>query len=499
MTEIKNPSDIAREALRSLAARHLPPTPTNYQACYNEIAGLPNTAAFPESPLRQIAGALVPRGENQSARLADLDVAITRRSWQGVQEALLGFVGEANSGSTSDVLPASLVIQLAALFESLLPALGDDSHQVVQAGAGVVGYLRSKSPRAGELLAMLPDFARYVVFAAEEQVEIRHSLLNLLHLIIENIGELSLGDSWLKGQVDGLLAVVDQSLSLRQLDEMERRLRDVMEKQGRAKARSVEAQEEMRAMLAAFIAQMGQMTESSASFQGRIEESARQMEGLSRLEELAPLLRDVIEATKGMAEETATSRAQLVALQDKVKATESELTQLHLELDMASALARHDPLTDALNRKGLDEALAREIAGMRRKDVPLSLSLLDIDNFKSLNDRLGHEAGDSALIHLANVARQCMRPCDTLARYGGEEFVILMPDTTAAQGVEVMARLQRELTKAFFLNGGDKVLITFSAGVAQVGVDEAGGDAIRRADQAMYLAKRAGKNRVLGA
>jgi diguanylate cyclase len=125
--------------------------------------------------------------------------------------------------------------------------------------------------------------------------------------------------------------------------------------------------------------------------------------------------------------------------------------------------------------------------------------MLDIDNFKKLNDTMGHATGDLALTHLAKVARECMRPQDTLARYGGEEFVILLPDTVLEKGIEAMTRLQRELTKKFFLSGGDKVLITFSAGVAQLAADESTTDAIRRADQAMYLAKRAGKNRVLGA
>ena len=127
------------------------------------------------------------------------------------------------------------------------------------------------------------------------------------------------------------------------------------------------------------------------------------------------------------------------------------------------------------------------------------MALLDIDNFKALNDKLGHATGDAALTHLATVAREAMRPQDTLARYGGEEFVLLLPDTPLDSGIEAMTRLQRELTRRFFLAGTEKVLITFSAGVAQVGSNESGHDAIRRADQAMYLAKRAGKNRVLGA
>jgi diguanylate cyclase len=175
------------------------------------------------------------------------------------------------------------------------------------------------------------------------------------------------------------------------------------------------------------------------------------------------------------------------------------LTKLHQELDRVSALARHDPLTGALNRQGLDEAVNREVSKVKRMDTPLCVAMLDIDNFKKLNDTLGHATGDMALAHLASVAREVMRPQDTLSRYGGEEFVILLPDTPLDKGIEAMTRLQRELTKRFFLAGAEKVLITFSAGVAQLLTGETGFDAIKRADQAMYLAKRAGKNRVLGA
>ena len=499
------PSEIAREALTRLAANRLQPTPANYQACYNEIAQLPNVAPFPEVQLRQIATELSGKNETQEQQLVRLYTSITRHSWLGVQESLLGFIAAmpgavAKSGaeqSAGPVLPLEFSSKLARFVESVLPALGDENERVVEMANTLLQLLRQPAADIAMIQGLLANFSRQVLFAAEEQVEIKDALLKLLHLIIENIGELSLDDSWLKGQVDGLLAAVAPPLTLRHLDEMERRLRDVMVKQSEAKSRSVEAQEELRLMLSAFIERLSSMSESSTTFQSRIEESALEIEQVKNIEDLAPLLKKVISATRVMAEETAGSREQLKTLQSKVLATEAELVQLHLELDSASALARHDPLTDTLNRKGLDEALAREIAGARRKDSLLSICLLDIDNFKKLNDRLGHDVGDDALIHLVNVTRGCMRPSDTLARYGGEEFVILMPETSLEHGVEAMIRLQRELTKAFFLSGKEKVLITFSAGVAQLAADETGADAIKRADQAMYLAKRAGKNRVL--
>jgi diguanylate cyclase len=127
------------------------------------------------------------------------------------------------------------------------------------------------------------------------------------------------------------------------------------------------------------------------------------------------------------------------------------------------------------------------------------VALLDVDNFKSINDRLGHDTGDAALVHLADVARSALRPQDMLARYGGEEFVVVLPETGQAQGIEAMTRLQRELTTRFFLQNNEKILITFSAGVAQLGAEEGSTEALRRADQGMYLAKRAGKNRVVAA
>lgn len=384
------------------------------------------------------------------------------------------------------------------MIESMLPALGSDDARFFEQGAGLLQILRAPNADLQRVQAELTNFSHRLPFVAEEQTEIKKSLIKLLHLIIENISRLILDDCWLEGQISALLSAVEPPLTLRHLDDVERRIRAVMAKQAEAKGRALEAQEEMRQMLGTFIERLSEMNNSSTTFQGKIEESARQIEKVKTFEDIAPLLKEVIIATRVMADETSNARNQLQTLQVKVLATEAEIAKLHLELDSASALARHDPLTNALNRKGMDEALARDIANMRRKEMPLSVALLDVDNFKKFNDRLGHESGDAALIHLVKVVHACMRPFDSLARYGGEEFVILMPDTPQDEAIKAMARLQRELTKNFFIVGNEKILITFSAGVAQVTSEESGADAIKRADQAMYLAKRSGKNRVLG-
>jgi diguanylate cyclase len=193
------------------------------------------------------------------------------------------------------------------------------------------------------------------------------------------------------------------------------------------------------------------------------------------------------------------SRDELMAMRARVQEAEQEVARLHAELEQASDMVRHDALTGALNRKGMEEALEREVGRTRRKEAPLCVAMLDIDNFKKLNDTYGHDTGDQALVHLTQVVRETLRPQDTLARYGGEEFIVILSDTGLENGVQVMVRVQRELTRKFFLHRNDKLLITFSCGVAELAREEEAAAAIKRADQAMYLAKRAGKNRVLAA
>jgi diguanylate cyclase len=124
------------------------------------------------------------------------------------------------------------------------------------------------------------------------------------------------------------------------------------------------------------------------------------------------------------------------------------------------------------------------------------VSVIDLDNFKKLNDTHGHSAGDEALIHLVKVIKALLRPSDSIGRFGGEEFVVLLPETTLDAGKFAIERLQRELTKQFFLANNEKLLITFSAGVAQLRPGESESEVVKRADRAMYRAKQAGKNRV---
>lgn len=260
----------------------------------------------------------------------------------------------------------------------------------------------------------------------------------------------------------------------------------------------VPSEAQLHELLTTFMGRLRQATEVSGKYQGKLERSAVKMAGAVDLEEVDRLLQDLLRATKTMARDSLGVHEELSGMQERVHNTDQQIGRLHAELDRLTVLARHDPLTGALNRRGMDESLRREVSKVHRTGTALSIAMLDIDDFKRLNDTLGHAAGDAALRHLAVVAREVLRPQDTIARYGGEEFVLLLPDTSQERGQDALNRLRREVAARPFFNADGPVPMTFSAGVAQLATDETGLEAVDRADAAMYRAKKLGKNQVVG-
>lgn len=506
----KTPTEIARETVRQLTSRKLPPTPDNYQRIYHEIAGTRSIRPFPTEQMLGLARALPTTTPAQRRMQVQVEKAVSQCNWTAVEKALVDYASlppaPARPGTTPVMGSANgldpwddVCEQIARLVDYVMPALGDTDQRLKELAQQAVATARLRPCPPESLKTALSAFAYRLSFVAEEDGAIKNTLLGLLHLVFENVGELVIDDLWLRGQMDALKAATQPPLTLRRLEEVQGRLRDVIHKQADARAQTVAAQEEMKRVLASFIDRLATMTESNSSFGSKIERCALRLEEATTLTDIAPVLQEAISATRSMALDTQRAGEELRTMREKAEHAEAEVAHLQRQLEHASAQIRHDPLTGALNRKGLDEGLERELARTRRADKPLCVALLDLDNFKKINDEHGHDTGDAALVHLALVARQVLRPQDTVARFGGEEFVIVLPDTTMDQGVEAMTRLQRELTTRFFLKDNERLMITFSAGVAQVMADETGGDAIKRADQGMYLAKRSGKNRVVAA
>jgi len=235
-----------------------------------------------------------------------------------------------------------------------------------------------------------------------------------------------------------------------------------------------------------------QLTAAPTNYYERIENYAQKIRETKDVREIIGLLDEALSETRALhtANEMAIVRQQVVLAEQRIE-------HLKSELQLVNKLVREDQLTGALNRRGIDDTLAREVARAVRAGATLCVVLVDIDNFKKINDSFGHQVGDIVLVHLVAIIKETIRTNDLIGRYGGEEFLLLLPDSSLDEAVAVTGRLQRELAGKPITWGKQKLMVTFSAGVAVHAADESTAALVNRADQALYEAKRVGKNRVI--
>lgn len=183
----------------------------------------------------------------------------------------------------------------------------------------------------------------------------------------------------------------------------------------------------------------------------------------------------------------------------------AEMHQMHLsnarhlqDRQNLEEARRHDPLTGLLNRSAMDEALKKELERAQRHQRVFSILMLDVDEFKKINDQQGHQAGDSTLIQIAKTLQQGLRSLDLVFRYGGDELLVLLPETDSTRSYEVAQRLQQQLQKNFSIaTPGSPIAASVSMGLVSYPTHAYTiNDLIRKADQAMYVAKRRGRHQI---
>ena len=547
MSETAAPSTVtptaalAKGALRRLSQAKLDPTPENYARAYAAEAAALGVAAKPQDPAATEAradaesaapdaaawAALAERLIKQTDRASRQWTTARRRaslgqvfdssrshparlhqrlsglvaSWEGDGSGAAGGV-ETSTPPGVDDAPAEAVAATLPPARPWLEMLG--SAMPAAEPRGVQLAQRLGEPAADQepgAAALRHDVKRWLQHR-EELVQQMHSLGQGL---ARGLVELSEDGSWVQGQAMNIQARLADGATVRAVRAASNLLGETQQAQATLKQERQAARAALQEMIARMLDEVGTLGDQTGGWQKALERHAEAVEQAPSLQALAGVVQQLMSDTRQMAGQVAASRERLAADRQRAQALEVQVQSLEGELRRVSDELQTDALTQIANRRGLqtqfesESARALRQAGAGSADADgttrLAVGLIDIDNFKKLNDTLGHGAGDVALKSLATQVRERLRPADHIARFGGEEFVVLLPDTPAVEAQQVLTRLQRSLTEALFLHDGKEVFVTFSAGVTAWRAGEPLTGALERADEALYEAKRTGKNR----
>ncbi|RJG01149.1 GGDEF domain-containing protein [Noviherbaspirillum sedimenti] len=522
----QNPAEIARETIRQLGLRRIAPTPQAYRDIYEEIVG--NTgqrdvremlAAFAESVI--LSPALTDAGHH-------LRRAAEAEDWEEYGQQLVLLSEQLAQPAAAPGAPATAATGLATaaseqagapkLAAADIPAYSLRDMLARTLGFAVVSLLQNDAELRDEteqlaqavklvssrgaledIGARLKQLYFKIEIKSTDLSEQQTQLLRLFKLVLENIGELLEDDSWLRGQIAGVQNILAGPISHAALHDASRSLKEVIYKQGLLKHSLAEAKLTVKNMMITFIDRLSAVANTTGDYHEKMTAYSEKISQTTDIMALNKILGDVMRDTRSAQLEALRSRDEMLAARQQAHEAESRIHQLESQLEQMSELAREDQLTGSLNRRGLDDVFEREVARADRRKGQLCIALLDLDDFKRINDTHGHQAGDEALIHLVRVIKDTLRTMDVIGRFGGEEFMIVLPDTPLESALQTVTRVQRELTKRIFMHKHERVLITFSAGVALRKDGEDQQALFKRADDALYQAKHAGKNRVVAA
>lgn len=512
-----SPAEIARQTLQNLAQRRLPPTPENYQAVYEEVAGLVPQEAFPQRRLRHI-GTLLPSQTPRQKQLTQAFLqAVEAKDWLQLQTAMVEYAqleltGNAHATVLSspstpiEALPASLAEQLARLIENTVGALGPEDQRTQEISLQLVDFLRQAPPPPQALEQMLKNYSFRLSFLSQEQAQRARQIAQLVGMTVEHLRSIATQDPLLQGLAHNLQEGIAATWTAPQLQQIQIQLKNLLFRHFELHTNQEDAHGRIKELLAQYAQHMADLSSHSQQHQDQLSDYAGQIQETKDFHSLAPLLEAVVASGSRLARESQHAVTAMRDLQEQALAQEQQIYQLSHHLQRMQDASRHDPSTGALNNQGLQEAFLAEAARSARLHTPLSIAVLQVQtpcaeptgSPPSLPSHDGlHASHDMALRHLVQVARSTLRPQDDIGRSSEQHLVLIFPDSAASQASQALARLQQELAQTPLLYADDCLAMTLSAGLVQQLPQETPQQTLQRAAQALRQAIHMGGGRVV--
>jgi diguanylate cyclase len=403
---------------------------------------------------------------------------------------------EASAAPSNETTPIwqELLSSLGGTLQQAMPPAPAANAELADEIAELTKRIRERGPTVGQ-----SDELEQLCKRASRVLAHRHHLIDQLGGLCEqltaSLTDLAEDESWAKGQCEAMQNEIAYGLTARSVRSVGELLDNTRARQKQLRIERAKARDSLKTLINQMLSELGELGSQTGRFHDNLGRYAGVIEKADSLESLAGVVREMVEESRTVQSLVKVAQGKLQYEQGRATDLSERVVELETELLRLSEEVSTDQLTQIANRRGLLQAFEAERGRLEREGTQLSIGLLDVDNFKKLNDELGHGAGDVALKSLAEVVSKALRPMDLVARYGGEEFVVLLPNTPVAEGEQILTRLQRSLTGGLFMHEQKQVFVTFSAGVTAYRPGERIEVALERADEALYEAKRTGKNR----
>ncbi|HML82672.1 MAG: GGDEF domain-containing protein [Betaproteobacteria bacterium] len=515
-------SDQARATLKRLLELKLQPTPDNYRRVFEGLqngAALPSAEPSPESP---DWGRALPRlleqwersqsGLTQLQKRQQLDRLVAlptpQAQWRELEQLLERWSAlPARSGSQSASTPIETrddalsragsewrELWLQTLKFGVRPFCAHDTAQ------RLLRELMAAAENA-EQAADLGTQAREVWLAIDREQTtedaVRNGLIELARLLLDHLGDL-VPQAWVGVQATAIREQLQAPLVPERIESAQNAVRDLLVRHSVLRKSEDDAHHTAKALIDLLVRKLGDYAAEGGEYNQRMEARLEQLQSSREWDEIRDLVQDVLDDSRNMQQRSGELGVHLAEAQRQAQAAQERIRSLEGELEQVSQQLQEDPLTGALNRRGLDAEFTRMQSRVVRQGQPLTLALLDLDHFKAVNDTHGHDTGDAVLKALVAQAKRLIRPSDRVARMGGEEFMLLLPDTPVQQSLVVVQRLLVAFSDQTLVqdSAGRRIPLSFSAGVAELCPDEDFPAIYQRVDAALLQAKQAGRKRV---